>query len=87
MVSCNNNGSDEKPLNPFDNVKSIKYTLIKINPVSGQITGKIDLSSLHQNALIANNKAEVSNGIAYDFKTDQMYVTGKLWPFIYIIKI
>jgi glutaminyl-peptide cyclotransferase len=27
------------------------------------------------------------NGIAYDTKHDRLFVTGKLWPYIYEIKL
>jgi len=61
--------------------------IIKISPTTGQIVGKIDLSSLHKNALGAYNNADVLNGIAYDSASDQIYVTGKLWPYIFVIKL
>jgi len=27
------------------------------------------------------------NGIAYDAENDRLFVTGKLWPYIYEIKV
>jgi glutamine cyclotransferase len=30
---------------------------------------------------------DVLNGIAYDAKTDRIWVTGKLWPKIFEIKV
>jgi glutamine cyclotransferase len=29
----------------------------------------------------------VLNGIAYDHEHDRLFVTGKLWPYIYEIKL
>lgn len=57
-----------------------------IDPKSGQVLSWIDLSPLvaaNQNG----NPDAVLNGIAYDSKTDRVFVTGKLWPSVYEIKI
>lgn len=60
--------------------------IVKIDPASGNIVGKLDLSSLVMEAKSINPRADVLNGIAYDSTTDKIYVTGKLWPKIYHIQ-
>jgi glutaminyl-peptide cyclotransferase len=60
--------------------------IVRISPRDGSALGFIDLSGL----LPANervNSGAVLNGIAYDAAHDRLFVTGKLWPKIFEIKI
>jgi glutaminyl-peptide cyclotransferase len=59
--------------------------IIKIEPATGHVVGKINLQSLADEAKIRYPGAREMNGIAYDASTDKIYVTGKLWPNIYEI--
>jgi glutamine cyclotransferase len=60
--------------------------ILKIDTVSGKVLGRIDLSSLKQEANARYPDAIESNGIAYDSATRKVYVTGKFWPNVYEIK-
>jgi glutamine cyclotransferase len=60
--------------------------ILKIDPSSGKVVGKLDLSSLVNAARSDYPESEFLNGIAYDPGTGKVYVTGKLWPHIYEIK-
>lgn len=60
--------------------------IVKIDPVSGKVIGKIDISSLLNESKGINPNSLETNGIAYDSITDKILVTGKLWPTIYEIK-
>lgn len=60
--------------------------IVKINPENGNIVGKIDLSSLAQEARNSFPDADATNGIAYDPISGKIVVTGKLWPKLYEIK-
>lgn len=62
-------------------------TIVKISPETGQVMGKIDLSSLQQDAKSKYPQALEMNGIAFDSTSGNWYVTGKLWPNIYEIKV
>jgi glutamine cyclotransferase len=68
----------------FANIWQTDY-IARIDPVSGQVLGWIDLSGL----LPADERAgaDVLNGIAYKPESDQLYVTGKLWPHLYEIRL
>jgi len=58
----------------------------RISPANGSVTGWIDLSGL----LTAADRVEqvdVLNGIAYDSIGDRLFVTGKLWPKLFEIKV
>lgn len=57
-----------------------------INPFSGKVEGKIDLTELRE--LGANNpNAEVLNGIAYNQENNTFIVTGKNWDYYFEIKL
>ncbi len=57
-----------------------------IDPGLGEIVGWIDLTGLLPGAAEKNGEA-VLNGIAYDSATDRLFVTGKLWPVLFEIKL
>lgn len=59
--------------------------IARIAPADGHVTGWIDLSGL----LPASERGgtDVMNGIAYDAAHDRLFVTGKLWPRIFEIKL
>lgn len=61
--------------------------ILKANPNSGEIVGKIDLTSIWEHIKQLNPEADVPNGIAYDATTKKIYITGKWWPELYEIQI
>ena len=62
-------------------------TIARIDQNSGKITGWIDFSKLYPEAGTGPNGENVMNGIAYDADKKRLFVTGKLWPKIYEVKI
>lgn len=86
-------GAPVVKLNELEYVKGEIYANIwqtdriaRINPSNGKVTGWIDLSGL-KNYGQPTGREEVLNGIAYDPKTDRLFVTGKLWPNVFEIKL
>jgi glutaminyl-peptide cyclotransferase len=61
------------------------HEIVRIDPKSGHVTGRIDLSGLLKPEEAA--RADVLNGIAYDAKGDRIFVTGKLWPRLFEIRL
>ena len=61
--------------------------IVRIDPATGKLLGRIDLNSLAQDVQSKNKRADVLNGIAYDAATDRIFITGKLWPNLYEIKV
>jgi glutamine cyclotransferase len=60
--------------------------IVIIDPVTGRVTGRIDLSGLWTPP--ADEQGEsVLNGIAYLPETRHLLVTGKLWPRMYEIEL
>ena len=59
--------------------------IARISPKTGQVLGWIDLSGLLDPRDAAG--VDVLNGIAYDAAADRLFVTGKLWPKLFEIRI
>lgn len=61
-------------------------TIVRIDPNSGKVLGRIDLTGLLSVMYRDESKPiDVLNGIAWDAKTNAVYVTGKLWPKLFEI--
>ena len=60
--------------------------IVLIDPTTGNISGSINLFGILPTEDITR-ETDVLNGIAYDAKKDRIYVTGKLWPKVFEIKI
>jgi glutaminyl-peptide cyclotransferase len=59
--------------------------IARISPKTGAVTGWIDLRGLLSPADAAG--VDVLNGIAYDAAHDRLFVTGKLWPKLFEIRL
>ncbi len=57
-----------------------------IHPESGIVTAWIDLAGLLDSVALAN-PVDVLNGIAWNPKTDRLFVTGKFWPVLFEIEV
>ncbi|HEY6218295.1 MAG TPA: glutaminyl-peptide cyclotransferase [Pyrinomonadaceae bacterium] len=57
-----------------------------IDPQSGHVTSWIDLNGLMPEGELQDQEA-VLNGIAYDQANNKLYVTGKLWPRLFEIRV
>ena len=80
-------------LNELEYVKGEIYAnvwqsdrIARINPANGRVVGWIDLAGLlppedHSSTV------DVLNGIAYDSVKNRLFVTGKLWPKLFEIKL
>jgi glutamine cyclotransferase len=68
----------------FANVWQTDY-IARISPATGQVSAYIDLRGLLTPA--ERTATDVLNGIAYDAGGDRLFVTGKLWPKLFEIKI
>lgn len=69
----------------YANVWRTEY-IAMIDPRSGRVTGWIDLSGILPPQ--ADGKpVDVLNGIAYDIANNRLFVTGKLWPRLFEIKL
>ncbi len=82
---------------PLENINELEYIkgkiyanvwqtaqIVVIDPKTGIVEGVLDLRSL---ALLMPAGSDVLNGIAYDALGDRLFVTGKLWPYVFEISI
>jgi glutamine cyclotransferase len=60
--------------------------IARISPTTGKVLGYINLAGLLPDSDRSSPEA-VLNGIAYDPEHDRLFVTGKLWPKIFEIKV
>lgn len=60
--------------------------IARISPETGRVVGWIDLTGLYSPTGPAK-PVDVLNGIAYDSENDRLFLTGKLWPKIFEIRI
>lgn len=85
---------------PIANINELEYVngyiyanqwetnyILKIDPSTGSVVGKINLENLQKEASSLRPGADVLNGIAYNHETNQLLVTGKRWPYLYEIKV
>lgn len=83
---------------PVDRINELEYihgeifaniwktsNIARIDPITGQIIGWLDLSGLYETKVTDPN--DVLNGIAYDDQNDRIFVTGKRWPYLYEIQL
>lgn len=85
---------------PVDNLNELEFVrgevyaniwkedrIARIDPASGRVTGWLDLSGLLEIATEGAAGEDVLNGIAYDADGDRLFVTGKLWPRLFEIRL
>ncbi|HEY0299029.1 MAG TPA: glutaminyl-peptide cyclotransferase [Arachidicoccus sp.] len=92
VLNVAENGIPQDSLNELEFIKGYIYAniwyrneIVKIDTSNGNIVGKLDLTSIVNEAGMKYPGADVLNGIAYDRASDRIYVTGKLWQNIYQI--
>ena len=84
---------------PINNLNELEYIqgeiyaniwheerIVRIDPQTGEIRGWINLTGLKARSEVNGTEA-VLNGIAYDEKSDRLFVTGKLWPKLYEVRL
>lgn len=84
---------DGLPLNRLNELEYVNgevwanvwYTdfIVRIDPATGQVNGKLDLSGLHP----TRGADDVLNGIAWDAAAQRLFVTGKLWSALYEVEV
>lgn len=66
--------------------KWLTNEIVKIDPATGYVLAKLDLSKQVADVKRKYPDAQELNGIAHDSASGKTYVTGKKWPVIYEIK-
>src|SRR5262245_18662742 len=95
-IAVTANGAPLRQLNEIEFMKGevlanvwLTDTVARIALGTGRVTGMIDLRGLLSPAERAQvqTRGGVLNGIAYDAQHDRLFVTGKLWPKLFEIKL
>jgi len=86
-------GSPSFNLNELEYIDGYVYAnqytypyIFKINPGTGEIEAKADLTQMWDRIKAIDPDAEVPNGIAYDAAAKKIYITGKWWPELYEVQ-
>jgi glutaminyl-peptide cyclotransferase len=93
VITISENGQPITSINELEYIKGQIFAnvwqsdrIVVIDPSSGNVTASIDLIGLLKPEDRAT-QVDVLNGIAYDGSKDRLFVTGKLWPKIFEIKL
>lgn len=70
----------------YANIYQTDFIVI-IEPKTGCVVGKINLTGLLDKTKVKDREAEVLNGIAWDEKGKRLFLTGKYWPEIYEVQL
>jgi glutaminyl-peptide cyclotransferase len=101
QVSVTDNYGPVSAINELEFVNNVIYAnvyqtdnILKIDPSTGTVLGKFDLSGLLKKSGMAYSpdsftviSGNVLNGIAYDSVKKNFYITGKKWPALFEIKL
>lgn len=91
-IAVTDEGRPVPDLNELEWIKGEVYAnvyqtdrIARIDPDSGRVVGWIDLTGI----LSPDERrgTDVLNGIAYDAKGNRLFVTGKLWPKLFEIRL
>ena len=93
-INVTNAGYAEDNINELEYVDGYIYAniwmknyIVKIDVKTGKVVGVMDCAQLTDEARRLNPEADVLNGIAYDAATQRMFITGKLFPNVYVLKL
>jgi glutaminyl-peptide cyclotransferase len=94
LLTVTADGAPVKNLNELEWVKGeilaniwLTSRIARIDPSSGKVTGWIDATGLMPPEAVGGNEDAVLNGIAYDAAHDRLFVTGKLWPKLFQVRL
>jgi glutamine cyclotransferase len=93
VITVSDKGQPVSQLNELEYVQNEIYANIwhedriaRIDAETGRVVGWIDLKRLLPPSHVRDEDA-VLNGIAYDAATARLFVTGKLWPKLFEIRL
>jgi glutaminyl-peptide cyclotransferase len=92
-VTVTETGTPSFNINELEYVNGFIYAnqwnmpyIFKIDPATGVIVAKADVTEAWNRNKKLNPNADVPNGIAYDAATKKIYITGKWWPEMYEVQ-
>lgn len=92
--SIKNNNRKTSNLNELEFIDGFIYAnqwqtnyILKIDTGTSEVVKEFDLGYLAEGITRGNPQADVLNGIAYHPDTKDIFITGKLWPRSYILRL
>ena len=92
-VEVTMNGRPLRRLNELEMIDGLVYAniwetafIVAIDPADGVVKRLIDLRAIVQTVPVSGSDA-VLNGIAWDAENRRLFVTGKLWPSLFEIRL
>ncbi len=92
-INVTDNNVPVRQLNELEYIKGQIFANIwqtdriaRIDPQTGRVTGWVNLAGL-LSPEDRSRPVDVLNGIAYDEANDRLFVTGKLWPKLFEIRL
>ena len=61
--------------------------IIQIDPETGKVLSEVNMDGILKMYINPTDTVDYLNGIAYDQQGDRLFVTGKLWPRLFEIKL
>lgn len=93
ILGVQDNNGPVGNINELEYIKGFIYAnqygtsyILKIDPASGKVVGKLDFTSLENELKAKNPYVLEMNGIAYDSAANKIYITGKAWPHLYEVR-
>jgi glutamine cyclotransferase len=94
IIAVKRGNTAQRSLNELEYIKGFIYAniyqtnqIVKINPENGEILGVLDLSDIVSQTREKDPNIAQLNGIAYKASTNNVFITGKLWPSVYEIQL
>jgi len=92
-ITVKDDGAPVKDLNELEAVGDAVFAnlwmtprIVRIDPKSGAVTGHLDLDRIMPGPA-PGKPIDVLNGIAWDAQGKRLFITGKLWPWLYELKV
>ena len=93
-VEVGNNKTIYKNVNELEFIKGTIYAniyttemIVQIDPETGRILSEISFPDMIKMYHNQKDRIDLMNGIAWDEKNDRFFITGKLWPKMFEIKL
>ncbi|AHM60801.1 glutamine cyclotransferase [Flammeovirgaceae bacterium 311] len=93
-LAVHEEGAAVEALNELEYIDNYIYAnqwetsyILKIDPHTGAVVGKLDLTDIVNRIKSAYSRAGVLNGIAHNPATGDLLITGKRWPKAFILRL
>ncbi|MCR9142534.1 MAG: glutaminyl-peptide cyclotransferase [bacterium] len=94
QVEVREGGRPLKKLNELEWIDGLVYanvwqseSIVMIDPTAGRVVGRVYLKGLLESVGVSARATDVLNGIAYDPEGRRLFVTGKLWPKVFELRL